>query len=101
MQDSDSALTKLFAAALEIEAVDQRAEFIDDAQRAIERAVAATLPGRSATAQDTFLDLAVSSRCETLPRLAAELRAVIELGVEDGDDEIFGVWGWVCAVLPR
>lgn len=52
------------------------ARFIDDAQAAIERAVAATLPGRSATSLDMLLDLAISSRCETLPRLSAELRGL-------------------------
>ena len=50
------------------------AEFIDHAQETIGRAVSATLPSRSALAHDLLLDLAISSRCEALPRLSAELR---------------------------
>ena len=52
------------------------AEFIDHAQETIGRAVSATLPSRSALAHDLLLDLAISSRCEALPRLSAELRAL-------------------------
>ena len=51
-------------------------EFLDRAQREILAAVSAVLPARSAAAQDMFLDLAVSSRVETLPRLSSELRAL-------------------------
>ncbi|MEM6999282.1 MAG: hypothetical protein AAF529_00755 [Pseudomonadota bacterium] len=51
-------------------------EFVSQAQAIIERAVAATLPSRSTLAHDLFLDLAISSRCETLPRLSAELRGL-------------------------
>ena len=50
------------------------AEFIDQAQKTIERAVSAALPSRSVLARDLFLDLAISTRCEALPRLSAELR---------------------------
>lgn len=52
------------------------AAFIDQAQKTIERAVAATLPSRSLLAHDLLLDLAISTRCEALPRLSAELRAL-------------------------
>jgi len=51
-------------------------DFIDKAQQTIEQAVSATLLSRSALGQDLFLDLAISSRCEALPRLSAELRAL-------------------------
>ncbi|MEM7250822.1 MAG: hypothetical protein AAF493_05335, partial [Pseudomonadota bacterium] len=49
-------------------------EFINDAQRVLERAIVAVLPSRSTLARDLLLDLAISSRCEALPRLSAELR---------------------------
>ncbi len=52
------------------------AEFLDGARRRVESAAAAVLPGRSAAAEDMFLDLAVSSRVEALPRLSSELRAL-------------------------
>ncbi len=51
-------------------------DFIDQAQRTLERAVSATLPSRSLLAHDLLLDLAISTRCEALPRLSAELRAL-------------------------
>jgi len=51
-------------------------EFIAEAELALERAVAATLPSRSPMARDLLLDLAISSRCEALPRLSAELKAL-------------------------
>jgi len=54
-------------------------EFIQQAQKTIEQAVAATLPGRSALGPDLFLDLAISTRCEALPRLSAELRGLSKL----------------------
>ncbi len=53
-------------------------DFIDKAQQTIEQAVSATLLSRSALGQDLFLDLAISSRCEALPRLSAELRALAD-----------------------
>ena len=53
-------------------------KFIDDAQRTIERAVSAALPSRSLLARDLLLDLAISSRCEALPRLAAELKSLAQ-----------------------
>jgi len=49
---------------------------ITQAQSIIEQAVAATVPGRSTIGPDLFLDLAISSRCENLPRLSAELRGL-------------------------
>ncbi len=51
-------------------------KFIDQAQKTIEQAVSATLPSRSLLACDLLIDLAISSRCEALPRLSAELRAL-------------------------
>ena len=50
--------------------------FIDLAQQTLERAVSAALPGRSLLGRDLLLDLAISTRCEALPRLSAELRAL-------------------------
>ena len=52
------------------------ADFIDQAQKIIEQAVSSVVPGRSVLARDLLLDLAISSRCEALPRLSAELRAL-------------------------
>jgi len=64
------------------------ATFIDDAQKTIERAVAATLPGRSAIAQDLFLDLAISTRAEALPRLSAELRGLARQVEQAGERHV-------------
>lgn len=52
------------------------AEFIDQAQEAIEQAVAIVLLGKSAIGYDRISDLAISARTEALPRLSAELRAL-------------------------
>ncbi|MES9940323.1 MAG: SWIM zinc finger family protein [Candidatus Thiodiazotropha sp. 6PLUC2] len=50
--------------------------FINSTQLTIEQAVTATLSSRSPLGHDLLLDLAISSRCESLPRLSAELRAL-------------------------
>ncbi len=52
------------------------ARFLDEARMTIQRAVAAVLPGRSEIAHDLLLDLAISTRVESLPRLSAELRGL-------------------------
>ena len=72
MQVVDSSLTASASPRLS-------SEFVDQAQKAIERAVSATLPSRSLLAHDLLLDLAISTRCEALPRLSAELRALATL----------------------
>ena len=52
------------------------AEFFASAQQALERGVAAVLPGRSAVARDLFFDLSISARIDALPRLSSELKSL-------------------------
>ena len=54
--------------------IELSAKFVDSAQATIEQGVLATLASRSMLARDLFVDLAISTRCEAMPKLAAELR---------------------------
>ncbi|MES9991274.1 MAG: SWIM zinc finger family protein [Candidatus Thiodiazotropha sp.] len=53
-------------------------DFINNAQQIIEQAASVTLLSRSPIGQDLLLELSISSRCESLPRLSAELRALAQ-----------------------